>query len=272
MKLSIRTASLAAAILLAGCSRDRSASSPNAETPAVASHPSLLTKSDSLSMKVMNAFGGHDAWAAVRYIRFDFAEERNGNRTLYRKNLWDRETGDYRTEYTRGGDATWVVLLNVRSKEGKAYLNGTSVAPAVSDSVVNLMVRYFVNDTYWLMAPVKLLEPGVGRLHLPGWSDENTDVITTTYANADLAPDDQFWFWIDKESGKLMRWAYTRNDNPSAGPVIYEWGDYESFVTDAGTIKFIPRKKGAVSDILTDNIAIPASVAEDAFKNPAPQL
>ncbi len=235
--------------------------------------PPIRTKADSIALSVFEAFGGPEAWAKIRYLRFDFGIEDGETKTVYRKHLWDRYEGTYREEWTAGNDSTYVVLLNVQSQEGTAYLNGEAVGGEESEELVRKGYRGFINDTYWLLAPVKLLDPGVTRLYLPGWSDQENDVITTTYDNVGLTPDDQFWFWVDKDSGKLVRWAYVLEGNEKSAPTIYEWGDYESFVTDAGTIKFIPRKIGpAGRDLLTDNIAIPLSVEDDAFTNPMPQL
>lgn len=242
-------------------------------TSAVYELPPILTKSDSIALSVFDAFGGYEAWAALRYLRFDFGIENGESKTVLRKHLWDRHEGHYRVEWTSGDDSTYVVLLNVQTQQGNAYLNGEAVGEEENEQLVRRGYRGFINDTYWLLAPVKLLDPGVSRLYLPGWSDEENDVITTTYDDVGLTPDDQFWFWVDKGSGKLMRWAYVLEGNERAAPTIYDWGDYESFVTDAGTIKFIPRKIGASGrDLLTDNIAIPLSVEVGAFTDPTPQL
>ena len=259
-------------VLLMGCSKKQAETMPEESQGALSEIPALRTKSDSIAMNVFNAVGGQEAWASFRYLRFDFAFENDEDRTVIRKHLWDRQEGDYRVEWSKGGDSTFVVLLNVNTKEGEAFLNGNNVESAIQDSLVTHGFQAYVNDTYWLLAPTKLLDPGVERLHLPGWSDEETDVISTMYREPTLAPHRQFWFWIDKESSKLMRWAYVRGNDPNEGPIVYEWGDYESFATDAGTLKFMPRKVGAQSDLLTDNIAMPSSVPESAFRDPTPQL
>ncbi len=274
MKFSTRvlSAGLIGVLLFAGCSKRQSDTETQAAGDSVAEIPALRTRSDSIAMNVFNAVGGPEAWAAVRYLRFDFAVEKDSARTLYRKHLWDRKTGDYRLEWLLSGDSSWVVLLNVNTREGEAFLNGAAVAEADQDSLVFRGFQAYVNDTYWLLAPTKLLEPGVERLHLPGWSDEQMDVITTMYNEPNIAPNNQFWFWVDKESSKLMRWAYVQGSDPNTGPTVYEWGDYESFATDTGILKFMPRKIGAGSDLLTDNIAMPSSVADGVFEDPTPKL
>jgi len=235
--------------------------------------PPIHTKADSIALAVFDAFGGSEAWSALRYLRFDFGIEDGESKRVFRKHLWDRHEGQYRVEWTTGSDSAYVVLFNVQTKEGTAYLNGQAVGQEENEKLVQRGYRGFINDTYWLLAPVKLLDPGVTRLYLPGWSDEDNDVITTTYDNVGLTPDDQFWFWVDKASGKLVRWAYVLEGSEQSAPTIYDWGDYESFVTDAGTIKFVPRKSGLSGrDLVTDNIAVPPSVEDGAFTDPMPNL
>jgi hypothetical protein len=262
---------LGATVSLSACSR-QSEDDGSEQAAADVELPELRSRADSIAMNVRQAVGGPRAWASLRYLRFDFGVDDGERHSVYRKHLWDRTSGKYRIEWTGGEDSSWVVLMNVRTRDGFAYLNGGEVSGADKDSLVQRAFRSYVNDTYWLLAPVKLLDPGVERIYLPGWSDEETDVITAMYRSPNLAPDDQFWFWIDRNSSKLVRWAYVRNGEPDAGPIVYEWGDYESFPTEAGTLKFIPRKSGPGADLLTDNISIPASIREDAFESPLPQL
>jgi hypothetical protein len=234
--------------------------------------PPIETRADSVALAVFEACGGPSAWADLRYLRFDFGVDGPGGKRVFRKHLWDRYDGNYRVEWESGTDSTYVILLNVNSRDGEAFMNGKSAGPDRQEELVARGYEAFINDTYWLLAPVKLLDPGVTRSFVPDSSDSQTDVITTTYTNVGLTPGDQFWFWVNRADGKLKRWAYSLQGAGSRRPTSFDWGDYEQFETEGGLLRLIPRKDGATRALVTDNIAMPESVSPVAFTDPNPVL
>jgi hypothetical protein len=112
-------------------------------------------KAAALAAEVMTAMGGEEAWQATRYLRFDFFG--------FRLHHWDRYTGNHRLEgKTRDGDA-YVVLHNVNSREGEAWLNGDKLD---GDALAEWLERAYgawINDTYWLVMPYKLRSPTTAR-------------------------------------------------------------------------------------------------------------
>lgn len=253
-------------LLLAACS------SPTSEpTPAVTIElPPLETRADSLAMDVYNAVGGPEAWSHVRYIRFDFGRAADSTRTVFRSHLWDRQTGDYRVEREVDG-ASEVVLFNVNTREGTAFVDGQAVAADTLQSYLDRAYRAYINDTYWLLAPNKLLDPGVTRSYVPDSSDARYDVITTTYDNVGLTPGDQFWFWVDRETRMLAMWGYILQGQTDRPITKWRWEDYLAFETVTGdTVRIAPTKSNmpGTSAIVTDNVDLPRTVDPDAFTRP----
>src|SRR5687767_13410267 len=89
--------------------------------------PTAGAESDARATKiaddVMKALGGKEAWDKTRYVRFDFGFEREG-KLVTRAHTWDRWTGRYRLEGQTQQNEPFVVLMNVNTKEGQAWVNG----------------------------------------------------------------------------------------------------------------------------------------------------
>ena len=112
---------LAVAVLLAtsGCAPT---SSPRAETAA-----------DSLALRIAEASGGLDAFAALPVLRFDWAVVRDSAEAVRRRHLWDRAGDRYRVEWPGGEDSLYVALFapaafDTTAATGQASLNGTALA------------------------------------------------------------------------------------------------------------------------------------------------
>ena len=254
---------VSALLLLAACAE------PAVETPAMAPTytPEPLpmeTRADSVAARVLDAMGGREAWDSLRYLSFDFATDRDGERVVRRSHLWDRHTGDYRVEWPAGGDTTITVLFNVDTREGTAYANGTPLEGEAADEALTRAYRSFINDTYWLLMPVKLFDPGVTRTYDAEESDEDTDVIRITFDDVGLTPGDTYWVYVDRETGMVEQWAMVLQGNPDAEPRVNEWTEYERFEAPGGAVMISTRKNG----LLTDNVETPASVPRERFTQP----
>ena len=255
----------------AGCAGEASQD----EAESASSLPSTETRADSLAMRAYEALGGPEAWAALPYLRFDFAVEQDGNRQLIAHHLWNRQTGDYRVEWPAGSDSTYTALFNVNARKGQVYLNGDSVASARNDTLLQQAYRRYINDSYWLLAPTKMLDPGVNRTYVADSSNASTGVVKLTFGDVGLTPGDQYWMHVDKETGRLKRWDFVLQHQPNnAPPSSFTWTGYESFSTPAGTLRVATRKeaRGGNRALLTDAVGMPENVPEDMFTNPEPML
>lgn len=258
---------LAVAVLLAaGCGPEP----PEAEAAA---EPALATYADSVAHRAVEATGVTPAWDAMPYLQFDFAfEGEDGARRPIARHLWDRRTGDYRVEWNRGPDSAYVVLFNVDTRDGRAYLNGAPADSTQQAALLEQAYRRYINDTYWLLAPAKLLDEGVRRVYLPDSSDAETDVLQLTFDGVGLTPGDTYWHYIDVETGRVDRWAFVLQGNPDAAPTVFEWTDYATYDAPGGPVMLAARKQGAGRALLTDRIATPAQADSTLFQDPRPRL
>src|SRR5262245_54374320 len=110
-----------------------------------ASDPSAVA----LANSVMQHMGGKQAWDKTRFLRWNFF-----GRRLHH---WDRWTGDVRIEAKDR-----VMLLNLGTKNGHVFDKGVEITdPTARRQALEEAYEIWVNDSYWLIMPYKLLDPGV---------------------------------------------------------------------------------------------------------------
>lgn len=265
----------ASTLLLAACT---DTSSPDAPRPATTPAPMVLaTYADTLAQQTLDAYGGAEAWAALPHLRFDFAFERDGDRRTIRRHLWSRHDGRYRVEWSASPDSHYVVLFDTDTRAGNAYLNGAAVADAEQANLLERAYSNFINDTYWLLLPVKLLDPGVNRTYLPDSSDATTEVLQLTFGDVGLTPGDRYYIYLDKNTHHVRRWGFVlENMDTDAAPRFYDWSDEQQFATPAGGVTMAARKAavGRNAALLTDNLAVHTdeTLPADIFSDPMPRL
>lgn len=248
--------------------------------------PEVKTTADSVAMQLVEGLGGLEAWRAVPHLRFNFGIERNGEKQVVARHLWNRQSGEYRLEWNAGPDSAFVALFNVSAfgenaarkasaEAGQVYLNGEALDASASAQRMQEAHQRFVNDTYWLAAPLKVFDPGVNRAYVPDSSNTEHDVITLTFGEVGLTPGDQYWMYVSKETGRLDRWAYHLQNMPDeASPQFFNWTGYETNDTPAGPIQLAARKEsaGGPAAILTNAIDVMDTVPEGMYSDPQPRL
>lgn len=259
-------------ILFAACGDAPQADQTQADAAAV-DIPELTSRADSIAMEVFEAYGGPEAWASLPYLRFDFAGGDETTRNLRASHLWDRMSGDYRLEMMGGGDTVHVALFNVNTREGEVYLNGSPVDTTRRAELLEQAYGRFINDSYWLLMPVKMLDPGVRRTHLSDSSTTDTDVLQLSFEDVGLTPGDRYWVYIDSETDRVREWAFHLQSHPEDHvPTPIEWAGHKTLQTPDGDILVAERKVGPGFVLYTDNVAAPDDLDEGAFSDPTPML
>lgn len=237
------------------------------------------TKADSVALRMLRAHGA-DAWAPAPYLRFNFGIESPRGSQVVARHLWNRQTGDYRVEWSSGPDTSYVAIVNVREVEdelppGMAYRNGTELSGSASERVRKQAYGRFINDTYWLLAPLKVYDPGVNRTYLADSSTAEHDVIHLSFGDVGMTPGDEYWLYVSTETGRLEQWAYhLQGMSDDTAPRHFEWSGYHDVSAPDGRVHLAARKQliGADQAILTNQLALPASAPDGAFTNPEPML
>jgi len=267
---------LAAGLLVTGCASGPD--SPDSD-PALTDTLTLNTTADSVAARLMRAHGA-DALASAPYLRFNFAVETPKGTRVIGRHLWDRTSGDYRVEWQSGPDSTYVALVNVRNVEtgtpdGEVYLNGEKLAGKAAQKMRRQAYGRFVNDTYWLLAPLKVFDAGVNRSYAADSSTADHDVLHLTFGDVGLTPGDEYWLYVSNETGQLDRWAFHLQGMSEDAPARhYRWTGDTTLTAPDGPVTLSTRKEaaGAEQALLTNELALPPSPPEGAFSTPEPLL
>lgn len=242
---------------------------PGAPTPAP-ERVQLLNKADSVAHRVVEASGGFEAWEALPVLRFDFGVEREGRQQVAARHYWDKAGNRYRVEWPGGEDSTYVAIFSSWPDSARAFVNGEPLIEAEGEAAVTRAKERTINDTYWLLAPLKLFDEGVTRTYVPDSSDATTDVIRLAFDGVGLTPGDQYWLSVDKASGQLRRWTFVLQDRPA--PRSLDWTAYHQLDGPSGPVRLSARKQGEDFAILTDQLLAPPTADSTLFTDPQPRL
>ena len=159
---------------------------------------------------VLEAMGGREAWEATRYLGWTFFGGR--------RHVWDRWTGNLRIEVpaSERGPET-LILMNLNSRRGRAWRAGRELQGEELAEALEAGWRMWVNDSYWMFMPYKLLDPGVhlryvGEGRLP--DDRTADVLELTFDQVGVTPQNRYLVYVARDSGLVEQWSYfpTRED------------------------------------------------------------
>ncbi|HKF44313.1 MAG TPA: hypothetical protein VKG01_14520 [Thermoanaerobaculia bacterium] len=227
-------------------------------------------KADKVGKEMIAALGGEQAWEKAREFKFDFVVENEGKVAGKRSHTWDRYTGDYKMTGTDQSGAPYTVLFNVNTKQGKAWVNGRPVEGEEADKLVKGSYARFINDTYWLLAPWKVFDPGVnlayeGEKPCPGGG--TCDVLKLSFENVGLTPKDVYWMYVTRDGHNMVQWQYVLKgaDEP---PTTVQWKNWQK----VGGIMIAMEKpmEGKPTVIRFENVSVTPTRNDADFQPPAP--
>lgn len=171
----------------------------------------VLADSDSgnagqLAQAVWKASGG-ETWPNVQAIDFTFAVEKGGQTVLSAEHHWDVVA---QTDHVKWKDKDVTVNL---------------VDPASDENAKAAYARW-VNDSYWLLAPLKVKDRGV---NLAGEGTKEMDgaqreVLHLSFGKIGLTPNDQYKLYIDPATKLVTSWDYM----PKPGESMHStWEGYQ---------------------------------------------
>jgi hypothetical protein len=193
-------------------------------------------KATELAEKTIQAMGGMDAWKGVSAIRFNFQVEPKDQPARAVKHLWDHKNGrDHVEGKTREGKAM-VAWVDLRTKQGEAWSDGQKLQGDELKKAMDWAFSRWINDTYWMMMPFKMLDSGVTLKH-EGEKD-GYEILHLSFKNVGETPGDQYWAYINKQTGLMDRWQYTLQDQTKGD---WKWTEWQ----DVGKVKLSKLKEAA---------------------------
>ncbi|MBD2753567.1 hypothetical protein [Spirosoma validum] len=178
------------------------------------------TRALQIADAVMLAMGGRAAWDDTQLIAWNF----DGIRKL----VWDKWSGDVRIDNLHD-DQT--VLLNTTNNMGRVFRNGEELTnPDSVAKYVKQGKQHWINDTYWLLMPFKLKDPGVTLKYLgdePTQVGKPAEVLQLTFKNGNIAPGSKYKVWVDKKSKLVTQWAQFPKLTDKDPLFTLPWDDYQ---------------------------------------------
>jgi hypothetical protein len=233
-----------------------------------AEHPAPDPRAVELAASVMEALGGQAAWDNTRYLRFDFAVEREG-RKLVRSHTWDKWQGRYRLESVTPEGKPAVVLMNLHDREGDAWVDGQQLAGEEEKKALERAFGAWTNDTYWLLMPYKLRDPGV---LLAAAGEETSEVGTwdklhLRFENVGLTPKDQYWVYVNRSTRLVDRWDFVLKGE-DVPPTTFLWKGWKR----VGNVMLASERENAKDGrmITFPVLEAPASLPDSVFESPTP--
>ncbi len=161
----------------------------------------------------------------------------------------------------------FLVVMNTNTKKGKAWINGAPAIDKDLEDMLTLGYRRFINDTYWLLMPLKMLDPGVHRtFEETKVLDEHTyDVVKLSFdPGVGLTSSDQYWAFINRDSGLVDQWHMKlQGSKPEDPPLIVVFHDFKKVGgLNISTRRVIAGKNQTVS---LDDLVVSNDVPADAF-------
>lgn len=141
--------------------------------------------------------------------------------------VWNQTTNTAKISW---GDNT--VIMQLDEQSGRAIVNGTEVEGAKKDKLLQTAWSYWCNDSFWLMAPNKVKDPGTVR-SLVDVSEEfpGKKGLLVSYESGGVTPGDAY-LWIIDEQNMPIGYKMWVGILPLKG-VYVSWDDWLELPTGA---------------------------------------
>lgn len=241
------------------------AQTTTAPAPAPPPAAPVTRSADDVARRTVENLAG-PAWEKARYFAFTFNVLRKGVIVAAYPQRWDRYTGDYRVSGRDPKGIPFLVIMNVNTRKGRAWRDDQEVEnPA---DILGIGYRRFINDTYWLLMPIKSMDPGVHREYVGERTDTcgtTWDVVKLTFdAGVGLTPEDQYWMWVNRDTGLVDEWdmKLTGSKPEDAATRVY----FHDFRRLGGLLLSTRREmRDKNQEIRLDEVVVSSDVPPQAF-------
>lgn len=181
-----------------------------------------------LAARIFRAAGG-DRWKTTpSTLLFDFIITRNDSDVARIHHRWVPSRDTYTVSgTTRDGHEWRVDFSSLSRRQGVATLDGAPPPDSLVERIQSLGYGRYINDSYWLMMPVKLLDPGVHHARLADTLIDGAtrNVLTIWFDNVGLTPGDRYRIFVDSTTFQVVGWHFQLQGGREGD---YIWSDVRS--------------------------------------------
>ncbi len=200
---------------------------PGHEPSSSASTPAP-TPADALARRIFRAAGG-ESLGQVAELRFRFVVLDHGQQRMAAFHRWDLRGNRDHVTWTDKVGRQLDAVVDLRSREATGLVDAV---PASGESLHGLATDAYarwVNDSYWLMVPLKVLDAGVERELEPDrpCGAATCQVLRLRFDHVGLTPGDTYWLIVDPRSDRIVRWEMIL-ETQKPPPHGFDWSDYRT--------------------------------------------
>lgn len=166
------------------------------------------------------AMGGREAYDALRYVSWNFFGRR--------LHLWDKHENRYRVQTI---EEDMLVNMDLDTKEGTIIKNGEEITdPEEKKRFLQEAYEIWINDSYWLVMPWKLQDPGVTLRYAREDKTEagrDAHVLTMTFEEVGVTPENKYEIFIDKEDHLIKQWSFYATAADEEPRFTLPWGNWK---------------------------------------------
>lgn len=213
-------------------------------------------RAQAVADRLMDALGGQERWSKARFIRFTFAR---GGRRLHL--AWDRWSGRLRLEGTNEAGIPYTVVMNLNTRQGRALLDGRPLRDRELSDYLSRAIRIWAGETYWLLMPLKLQDPGV-LLAYDGeesYGSSDYDRLHVRFDEVGTTPGDEYWIYVNRSTHLVDRWRFRLEDGAEGD---YRWSGWQRI---GGILLATERRSEGGETIRFEDIVVSDVVPEDVF-------
>jgi len=175
-----------------------------------------------MMVQVMNAMGGEEKWAELKYVSWTFF----GARHL----IWDKGKNRVRIDSPRDSS---VYVLDMNTGQGKYWQGGKALNdPAKLQKKMAAAKSIWINDMYWLFMPFKLNDPGVKVMYVRedvGVENEICSVFSLTFDGVGETPENRYEIFVDHKEHLVKKWDYFAKASDNKANGTWAWDNYQAF-------------------------------------------
>ncbi|MBC8046512.1 MAG: hypothetical protein H7Y00_06930, partial [Fimbriimonadaceae bacterium] len=151
---------------------------------------SSYIKANEIAHEVVNAMGGLKNFANTNYIGWNFF----GHRQI----IWDKVHNRVRIDFLK---EDIIVIAYLHKDEGKLFINGEqNTQPDSLKKYINKAQSVWMNDSYWLIMPFKLFDPGVQLKYLgiaQTMDSIEANILELTFDHVGATPENKYHIYVD---------------------------------------------------------------------------
>lgn len=155
---------------------------------------------DALAQEMLSALN-KPAWDELRYVQWTFFRGKHHYQ-------WDKQQNH---AIIKWDDIEVVMALN--EVQGSVRKGGQALSGEEKQEHINTAWNYWCNDSFWLIAPYKVFDPGVERSVI---NEDRKKGLLVQYQSGGVTPGDAYLWWLD-ETNKPTSWQMWTSILPMQG-------------------------------------------------------